>query len=166
MICASQSSGTLSLAKRTESAGIEDQITTLRPYNARYTGDHRSIFRKRYTEMITGGKTLKDLGYGFLGQYRWHVKDHINKLLDLGHHTCIDDPLEPFLVTTAILYGRHHKGMPRWPVIVERIGVLLADPSHAEWGQDGQGIRALAEMPPETPSLEGLTAALLYAPSS
>jgi len=32
---------------------IEDKITTLRPYNARYTGDHRSIFRKRYTEMIT-----------------------------------------------------------------------------------------------------------------
>jgi hypothetical protein len=31
----------------------EDQITTLRPYNARYTGDHRSIFRKRYAEMIT-----------------------------------------------------------------------------------------------------------------
>jgi hypothetical protein len=32
---------------------IEDKITTLRPYNARYTGDHRSIFRKRYAEMIT-----------------------------------------------------------------------------------------------------------------
>jgi hypothetical protein len=32
---------------------IEDQITTLRPYNARYTGDHRSIFRKRYRKMIT-----------------------------------------------------------------------------------------------------------------
>jgi hypothetical protein len=32
---------------------IEDQIATLRPYNARYTGDHRSIFRKRYAEMIT-----------------------------------------------------------------------------------------------------------------
>jgi hypothetical protein len=32
---------------------IEDQITTLQPYNARYTGDHRSIFRKRYVEMIT-----------------------------------------------------------------------------------------------------------------
>jgi len=30
----------------------------------------------------TGGKTLKDLGYGFLGQYRRHVKDHINRLLD------------------------------------------------------------------------------------
>jgi hypothetical protein len=32
---------------------IEDQITTRRPYNARYTGDHRSIFRRRYAEMIT-----------------------------------------------------------------------------------------------------------------
>jgi hypothetical protein len=32
---------------------IEDQITTLRPYNARYTGDHRSNFRERYGEMIT-----------------------------------------------------------------------------------------------------------------
>jgi hypothetical protein len=73
-----------------------------------------------------GGKTLKDLGYGFLGPYRRHVKDHINRLLDLGHHTCISDPLEPLLLTTALLYGRHHKGMPRWPVIVERIGILLA----------------------------------------
>jgi hypothetical protein len=80
----------------------------------------------------TGGKTLKDLGYGFLGQYRRHVKDHINSLLDLGHHTCVDDPLEPFLVTIARLYGRRHKGMPGWPVIVERIGILLADPAHAE----------------------------------
>lgn len=26
---------------------IEEQITTLRPYNGRYTGDHRSIFRAR-----------------------------------------------------------------------------------------------------------------------
>jgi len=32
---------------------IEDQITTLRPYNARYMGDLRSIFQKRYAEMIT-----------------------------------------------------------------------------------------------------------------
>jgi hypothetical protein len=77
----------------------------------------------------TGGKTLLDLGYGFLGQYRRHVKDHINTLLDLSHHTCIPDPLEPFLVTTAFLYGRHHKGMPRWPVIVERIGIFWPTPS-------------------------------------
>ncbi|HXL16877.1 MAG TPA: hypothetical protein VN961_05075 [Streptosporangiaceae bacterium] len=94
------------------------------------------------------------------------MKDHINRLLDLSHHTCIADPLKPLLITTALLYGRHHKGMPRWPVIVERIGILLADPARAEWGQDGQGVRALAEMPPETPSPGGLAAALLSAPSS
>ena len=90
----------------------------------------------------TGGKTLIDLGYGFLGQYRRHVKDHINRLLDLNHHTCIADPVEPLLFATALLYGRHHKGMPRWRVIVERIGILLADPAHAEWGHDGQGVQA------------------------
>ena len=113
----------------------------------------------------TGGKTLLDLGYGFLGQYRRHVKDHINTLLDLSHHTCIPDPLEPFLVTTALLYGRHHKGMPRWPVIVERIGILLADPEHPEWGPDGQGTRAFAQMPPDTPPSEELSTVLLNAPS-
>jgi hypothetical protein len=50
-------------AASTESAGrvIEDQITTLRPYNARYTGDPRSIFRKRYMEMIT--RVSLDLSY-------------------------------------------------------------------------------------------------------
>jgi hypothetical protein len=32
---------------------IENQITALRPYNARYTDDNRSIFRKRNAEIIT-----------------------------------------------------------------------------------------------------------------
>jgi len=114
----------------------------------------------------TGGKTLQDLGYGFLGQYRRHVKDHISTLLDLSGHTCVADPHEPFLITTALRYGRHHKGMPKWPVIVERIGILLADPADPAWGKDGRGAQALAEMPRETPTPEGLTAALLSAPSS
>ncbi len=113
----------------------------------------------------TGGKTLNDLGYGFLGQYRRHVKDHINTLLDRSHHTCVTDPLEPFLITTALLYGRHHKGMPKWPLIVEHIGILLADPAHPAWGRNGTGTRALAEMPEQTPTPEELTAALLSAPS-
>jgi nucleoside-diphosphate-sugar epimerase len=43
---------------------IEDQITTLRPYNARYTGDPRSIFRKRYTEMITRISLDRELQLG------------------------------------------------------------------------------------------------------
>jgi len=44
---------------------IEDQITTLRPYNARYTGDHRSIFRKRYAEMITRVSLVRRYRWGF-----------------------------------------------------------------------------------------------------
>ena len=84
-------------------------------------------------------------------------------MVDLGHHTCVADPLEPLLIITALLYGRDHKGMPNWPVIVGRIGILLADPAHLAWGEDGRGTRALAEMPQETPPPEGLTAALLSA---
>lgn len=114
----------------------------------------------------TGGKTLTDLGYGYLGHYRRHVKDHISTLLDLSHHTCTADPLEPFLIATALTYGRNHKGMPRWPVIVERTGILLADPAHPAWGANGTGAQALAEMPPQTPTPEGLTIGLLSAPSS
>jgi hypothetical protein len=115
----------------------------------------------------TGGKTLNDLGYSFLGQYRRHVKDHVNTLLDLSGHTCDADPLEPFLITTALRYGRHHKGMPKWPVIVERIGIHSAGRSSASrLGKDGTGAQALAEMPRETPTPQGLTAALLSAPSS
>jgi hypothetical protein len=152
-----------------ESTALHDQAVTAltagnRPIGLLEFEDH--LLDRERPWAGTGGKTLKDLGYGFLGQYRRHVKDHINRLLDLGHHTCIADPLEPLLITTALQYGRHHKGMPRWPVIVERIGILLADPAHAEWGEDGEGARALAEMPQETPSPEGLAVALLSAPSS
>jgi hypothetical protein len=151
-----------------ESTSLHDRAVTAltagnRPIDLLEFEDH--LLDRQRPWAGTGGRTLQDLGYGFLGQYRRHVKDHINRLLDLGHHTCVSDPLEPFLVTTALLYGRRHKGMPRWPVIVERIGILLANPAHAEWGQDGEGVRALAEMPPETPSSEGLAAALLSAPS-
>lgn len=113
----------------------------------------------------TGGKTVKDLGYGFLGQYDRHVKDRINLLLGLDLHTCVEDPLEPLLIFNALLYGRDHKGMPGWHVIVERIGVLLADTGHPAWRDDGRGRQALAEMPPETPAPGELTASLLTTPS-
>jgi hypothetical protein len=96
-----------------ESSALHDWAVTA------LTADNRPIGLLEFEEHLldrerpwagTGGKTLKDLGYGFLVQYRRHVKDHINRLLDLGHHACIADPLEPLLITTALLYGRHHKG--------------------------------------------------------
>jgi hypothetical protein len=152
-----------------ESASLHDQAVKA------LTAANRPIGLLRFEEHLldrgrpwagTGGKTLKDLGYGFLGQYHRHVKDHINRLLDLGHHTCAADPLEPLLITTALMYGHDHKGMPKWSAIVGRIGILLADPAHPAWGEECRGAQALAEIPQETPPLEGLTAALLNTPAS
>lgn len=114
----------------------------------------------------TGGRTLKDLGYGYLGQYRRHVKDRTNALMGLDDHTCVNDALEGYLVNRALTYGRFHKGMPGWCMIVERIGVLLAHPDHAAWRDRSRGAQALAEMPPCVQSIDQLTATLLSAPST
>jgi hypothetical protein len=66
----------------------------------------------------SGGRTLKTLGYGSLGRYERHVKDHINRLIVLNHHKCVDDPLEAFLIvnascTAAITKGCQH-GLLSW----------------------------------------------------
>jgi hypothetical protein len=112
------------------------------------------------------GKTLRDFGYGHLGKYARHVKDQTGILLSLNRHTCVGDPLEPFLIVTALAGGKDHKGMPMWPVIVQRISILLADPAHPEWGDSSRGSQALADKPPETPPTPELTAALLTTPST
>ena len=40
----------------------------------------------------TGGKTLRELGHGFLGHYDKHVKGCTNALLSLLKHTCVENP--------------------------------------------------------------------------
>ena len=114
----------------------------------------------------SGGRTLPDLGYGNLGDYRRHVKDRINALTALADCTCVPAPLETYLIPRALMYGRHHKGMPGWPIIVHHIGVLLADPDHPRWHDDRRGHQALDELPAQVTSIDGLTAALLTNPSS
>ncbi|WHT16649.1 hypothetical protein N8J89_26360 [Crossiella sp. CA-258035] len=114
----------------------------------------------------TGGRTLGDLGRGFLGEYRKHVKSRTNALMGLVRHTCVDEPLRAYLVNRAVASGRDHKGMPGWSVIVERIGILLADPDHPAWRDPGRGAVALAEMPPQAPPIDELAAALLAEPAS
>jgi hypothetical protein len=114
----------------------------------------------------TGGRNLKDLGYGFLGQYERHVKDRTDALMSLGDHTCVSDPLQLYLLRRALAYGRNHKGMPGWPVIVKRIGTLLAHPDHPAWGDARRGPAALAGMPQQTPPVDQLTATLLANPAS
>ena len=70
-----------------ESTSLHDQaVTTLtagnRPIGLLEFEDH--LLDRERPWAGTGGKTLTDLGYGFLGQYRRHVKDRIGRLLDLG----------------------------------------------------------------------------------
>ncbi|OLZ44684.1 hypothetical protein BS329_35865 [Amycolatopsis coloradensis] len=112
------------------------------------------------------GRTLQDLGYGFLGQYARHAKDRTNALMGLGDHTCVDDPLQPYLVRKAVMYGADHKGMPAWPLVVGRIGLLLSNPDHPAWRRSGRGRQALAEMPPQVQSICQLTEALVTSPST
>jgi hypothetical protein len=112
----------------------------------------------------TGGKTVKQLGHGFLGHYDRHVKDRTNALLSLLDHTCVDEPLVVYLVGRAYAFGRDHKGMPGWRVIVERIGVLLQDPNHPAWWDAERGEQALAEMPPHAPTGDELARVLLTDP--
>ncbi|KUL40543.1 hypothetical protein [Actinoplanes awajinensis] len=112
----------------------------------------------------TGGRTLSELGHGFLGHYRRHVKQQTNILMSLYRHTCVPDPLQLYLIPSAVTYGNSHKGMPRWPVIVGRIEVLLDDPDHPAW-HDGFGHEALRRMPAAASSASDLAAALLARPA-
>ncbi|MDG4830583.1 hypothetical protein O7627_14910 [Solwaraspora sp. WMMD1047] len=82
----------------------------------------------------------------------------------LADHTCVPAPLETYLIPRALLYGRDHKGMPSWPVIVHRIGVLLADPGHPQWRDDRRGHQALEELRQITANGD-LSATLLTDPS-
>ena len=113
----------------------------------------------------TAGRTLADLGYGHLGAYRRHVKDQVNVLISLARHVCVADPLATYLLPKALMYGRFHKGMPGWDLIVNRIGALLADSRHPGWLGVKCAEAALREMPPGLP-LDDLQRALRSRPSS
>ena len=106
MHCAKRGPG--DAAMFAESTSLHDQAVKALAAGDRPTGllefeDH--LLDRGRPWAGTGGKTLKDLGCGFLGQYRRHVKDHINTLLDLSRHTCVADPLEPLLITTALCWA-------------------------------------------------------------
>jgi hypothetical protein len=114
----------------------------------------------------TGGRNLRDLGYGHLGDYARQVRKSTNAMLGLAaDHTCVDNPLEVYLVHSALTTGLDHKGMPRWPVIVDRIEKLLENSDHPAWRDDTRGAEAVAQMPPEIESIDRLKATLLDRPS-
>ncbi|MDX3003491.1 hypothetical protein PWY87_17525 [Kribbella solani] len=113
----------------------------------------------------TAGRNLQDLGYGYLGAYQRHVKDQINVLIGLSKHACVEEPLVTYLIPRALMYGRFHKGMPGWDLIVDRIGLLLSDPRHPGWRDPNYGDEAVRDMPRGL-SIDDLQHALRSRPSS
>ncbi|UYP20878.1 hypothetical protein OED52_10360 [Rhodococcus sp. Z13] len=113
----------------------------------------------------SGGRALRELGYGQLGNYTKHVRRHTNLLIHLDEHTCVDDALQSYLVFQALRTGAHHKGMPEWPRIVDRIGILLADSEHPAWPDKDRGLVARASLPDSVVSIEEMQRALLEDPS-
>jgi hypothetical protein len=113
----------------------------------------------------SGGRTLTDLSQRFLDDYRRHVQQRVDALTGLSDHTCVSAPLEKYLIPKAFMHARDHKGMPGWPVIVHRIGILLAEPNHPRWGVHG-GASGARKLPPEVTSIRDLTATLLTNPSN
>ncbi|ROS32117.1 hypothetical protein EDD35_7860 [Amycolatopsis thermoflava] len=82
-----------------------------------------------------------DPGPGIRSNHDRHVKDRITLFLSLRGHTCVREPLQIYLVNTALTFGRDHLGMPRWPVIVDRIRLLLTDLSRPAWREPERGAR-------------------------
>jgi hypothetical protein len=151
-----------------ESASLHDRAVsalTAQPRARGLAGFRNYLLDRRRPWSGTGGQTLRQLGYGCLASYDQHVRDEITMLLRLDRHTCIPDPLAPLLTGAAILLAPYGKGMPAWPVIAGRTAILIADPDHPAWGEDGAGKRAIADMPPGMPAPRLLTAALLASPS-
>ncbi|MFD6064942.1 hypothetical protein [Rhodococcus wratislaviensis] len=93
------------------------------------------------------------------------MKSRTNAMLNVADHTCVDDPLELYLVNRALTTGRDHKGMPGWTVVVDRIATLLEAPQHPAWPDDLRGGEARAHLSPEIVSIDALKATLLNRPS-
>ncbi len=112
----------------------------------------------------SGGRTLRQVGYGYLGAYTRHVRERTGTLIGLEYHTCIDNPFEIYLVHCALRTGQDRKGMPNWKLVVERIGVLLDHPGHRAWSDTARGVQARAAMPASVGTVDDLQTALLKHP--
>ncbi|WP_330252919.1 hypothetical protein OG874_43960 [Nocardia sp. NBC_00565] len=108
-------------------------------------------------------KTLAQMGRGHLREFDKQIRRNINLALALTEHTCIYD-VNDDLPSTLVVYiladtplstsrpHNDHFGLPGWEVVVQRIGILLADPNHPNWPQTGSdyGAHAIATMPAGT----------------
>ncbi|MFE3177861.1 hypothetical protein ACFXI3_40005 [Amycolatopsis sp. NPDC059235] len=151
-----------------ESTALHDEAVralTAANRSAGLVGFEKHLVNRARPWAGASGRTLKDFGYGHLGRYERYVKNKTNVLLGIEAHTCVRDGLRLYLTHTALSCGIHHKGMPAWPVVVDRISRLVAEPDHPAWGEQGRGARAVAGMPARVQSIDQLVSGLLTKPS-
>jgi hypothetical protein len=110
---------------------------------------------------VAGGRTLQEMGYGFLTAFEKHVKTHINIIMAINDDDGRDVLLK-YLIAFTALYGNRHYGMPRWTAIVSGVRDVLQDPAHPAW--HGRGSEVIAATPTQAPTIEDLCQALLDAP--
>jgi hypothetical protein len=131
------------------------------------SGGHYAIFDfehhvlDRQRPWAGGGRTLQQMGYGHLGELTKHVKERSDALVSLDRNYG-RRALLAYLVSKAVLFGPHHRGMPTWPRIVSNICDMVANPDEARWR--GEGAVSLAAAPAGLPSLPLLRQKLLERP--
>lgn len=77
-------------------------------------------------------RTVKDMLYGHLGEFRKHVKVQTNTLTWLADEGS-GDTLLGFLCLFTHYYGSNHFGMPNWPKLVDASIDHLSRPADSCW---------------------------------
>lgn len=88
-------------------------------------------------------RTVKDMLYGHLGEFRKHVKQQTNTLIGLANEGGSDVMLG-FLCLFTRYYGRNHYGMPTWRSLVDASIDHLSHPTDPCWdGRYHQAVQRL-----------------------
>ncbi|GAA0829804.1 hypothetical protein ACFPKZ_02575 [Streptosporangium amethystogenes subsp. fukuiense] len=119
----------------------------------------------RHRPWAGGGRTLQEMGYGYLGAFSKHVKGRTNALMGLEGNFG-RQALLAYLIVKALFSGTHHKGMPAWPAIVATVCAMIEDSSHEAWRDGERCRRAMDARPSELPVVADLRRTLLEAPET
>jgi hypothetical protein len=108
-----------------------------------------------------GGRTLAEMGWGYIGEFRKHVKLRIRQLMLLDDEYGYRAVLGLLIGPVVFAGDDDHYGMPRWPAKAAAVREILLDPGHIGWWSYS---RAADPAPPGTPEPDELYQALLDGP--
>ncbi|MGR6913945.1 hypothetical protein ACU635_06790 [[Actinomadura] parvosata] len=100
----------------------------------------------RHRPWAGGGRTLQEMGHGYLGAFTKHVKGRTNLLMTLNQDFG-SAALHSYLIAKALFTGKHHKGMPSWPAIVSTVCDMIHDGDHEAW-RDAEDYRQTMDSRP------------------